>query len=102
MSRFLDKLTARLAGVPYAALPLGIAASLEMGVPLIYPRKEVKSHGRGKQIEGEFQTGDRVIVIEDLVTTAGSLIQSIDILRDAGRIDQAQCDRIRTYLNEHL
>ncbi len=135
----------RLSGVPYAALPLGTAASLEMGVPLIYPRKEAKSHGRGKQIEGEFQTGDRVIVIEDLVTTAGSLIQSIDILRgaglivehaaviidreqggavnlarhgvqlhaamtfsqllrilrDAGRIDQAQYDRIRTYLNEN-
>jgi uridine monophosphate synthetase len=76
----------RLAGVPYAALPLGTAVSLETGVPLIYPRKEPKTHGRARQIEGTFSHNDRVIVIEDLITTAGSLIKSIDALREAGLI----------------
>ncbi len=74
----------RLAGVPYAALPLGTAVSLETGLPLIYTRKEPKSHGRARQIEGEFSRGERAILIEDLVTTAGSLIKSVGILREAG------------------
>jgi uridine monophosphate synthetase len=70
--------------VPYAALPLGTAVSLETGLPLIYTRKEPKSHGRARQIEGEFSRGECVIPIEDLVTTAGSLIKSVGILREAG------------------
>ncbi len=77
-------ITERLAGVPYAALPLATAVSLETGIPLIFPRKEPKNHGRGRTVEGAFQPGDRVVVIEDLVTTAGSLIQSISTLRAAG------------------
>ncbi len=76
----------RLAGTPYAALPLATAVSLETGLPMIYPRKEAKSYGRGRRIEGEFAAGDHVVVIEDLVTTAGSLIQSISVLRDEGLI----------------
>ncbi|NOZ71355.1 MAG: orotidine-5'-phosphate decarboxylase [Chloroflexi bacterium] len=74
----------RLAGVPYAALPIATALSLETRLPLIYPRKEAKHHGRGQMIEGGYTAGDRVIVIEDLVTTAGSLIRSIETLRAAG------------------
>ncbi len=76
----------RLAGVPYAGLPLGAAVSLDTGIPLIFPRKEAKPYGRGRRIEGEFHEGERVIVIEDLVTTAGSLIQSVGVLREAGLI----------------
>lgn len=76
----------RLAGVPYAALPLGTAVSLETGLPLIYTRKEPKNHGRDRKIEGEFSRGERAILIEDLVTTAGSLIKSVGILREAGLI----------------
>ena len=74
----------RLAGVPYAALPIATAVSLETGIPLIYPRKEAKKHGLGRNIEGGFHLGDRVVVIEDLVTTAGSLINTIETLRAAG------------------
>ncbi len=76
--------TQRLAGVPYAGLPLATAVSLDTGIPLIFPRKEIKPYGRGRRIEGEFHAGERVVVIEDLVTTAGSLIQSVGILREAG------------------
>ncbi len=76
----------RVAGVPYAALPIATAVSLETGLPLIYPRKEAKKHGRGLQIEGGFRPGDRVVVIEDLVTTAGSLLGVVEMLRQAGLV----------------
>jgi len=76
----------RIAGVPYAALPIGTAVSLATGAPLIYPRKEIKQHGLGKGIEGQWQPGERVVIIEDLITSAGSIIQSAERLREAGLI----------------
>jgi uridine monophosphate synthetase len=74
----------RLAAIPYAALPIGTAVSLEMGVPLVYPRKEIKEHGTGKGIEGHFQQGERVVVLDDLITTGGSKLRAIAPLEDAG------------------
>lgn len=59
----------RIAGLPYAALPIASAISLEMNVPLIYPRKETKAYGTRAAIEGEYQPGERVVVIDDLVST---------------------------------
>ena len=73
-----------LAAIPYAALPIGTAVALETGVPLIYPRKEVKAHGTAQQIEGEFQPGDKVIVLDDLITTGGSKLAAIAPLESAG------------------
>lgn len=74
----------RLAAIPYAALPIGTAVSLEMGVPLVYPRKEIKEHGTGKGIEGHFQEGERVAVLDDLITTGGSKLRAIAPLEEAG------------------
>ena len=76
----------RIAGVPYAALPIGTAVSLEADVPLIYPRKEVKAYGMGKQIEGAWHPGDRIVVIEDLITSGGSIVKSVEAMREAGLI----------------
>ncbi len=76
----------RIAGVPYAGLPIGTAVALATGAPLIYPRKEVKQHGTGKVIEGQWQAGERVVIIEDLITSAGSIIQSAERLREAGLV----------------
>jgi uridine monophosphate synthetase len=76
----------RIAGVPYAALPIGTAVSLEADVPLIYPRKEVKAYGMGKQIEGAWNPGDRIVVIEDLITSGGSIIKSVEAMREAGMV----------------
>lgn len=76
----------RIAGVPYAALPIGTAVSLASGAPLIYPRKEVKQHGLGKGIEGAWEAGERVVIIEDLITSGGSTIQTAERLREAGLI----------------
>ena len=72
-----------LAAVPYAALTIATAVSLTTGSPLIYPRKEVKAYGTGKSIEGVFAPGDRAVVIEDLVTSGGSVLKTIEQLKAA-------------------
>ncbi|MCY3710139.1 MAG: orotidine-5'-phosphate decarboxylase [Caldilineaceae bacterium] len=76
----------RIAGVPYAALPIGMAVALASGVPLIYNRKESKSHGLGKDIEGLWQPGERVVIIEDVITTGGSIVSSVELFRAAGLV----------------
>ena len=81
----LDALPAdRIAGVPYAALPIGTAVSLASGVPMIYPRKEVKNYGLQRGIEGAWTAGESVVIIEDLVTSGGSTRTTVDRLREAG------------------
>ncbi len=76
----------RIAGIPYAALPIGAAVSLASGIPLIYNRKEAKSHGLGKDIEGIWRPGERVAVIEDVITTGGSIVSSVELFRSAGLV----------------
>jgi uridine monophosphate synthetase len=73
-----------LAAIPYAALPIGTAVALEMDLPLIYPRKEVKDHGTARAIEGQFQPGEPVVVLDDLITTGGSKLDAIHPLEAAG------------------
>jgi uridine monophosphate synthetase len=81
----LEKLTFdRLAALPYAALPIATAISLQGGYPLVYPRKETKEYGTRNVIEGPFQPGERVVVIDDLTTTGGSKFEAIDKLKAAG------------------
>jgi uridine monophosphate synthetase len=58
--------------------------SLEMGVPLVYPRQEIKGHGTRRAIEGHFEEGDRVVVLDDLITTGGSKLAAIAALEEAG------------------
>ena len=58
-----------MAAVPYGALPLGSVAAVTAGLPLLYTRKKVKKHGSQRQVEGHFEQGDRVVVVEDLVST---------------------------------
>lgn len=74
----------RLAGIPYAALPLATAISLQTGIPLIYPRKEVKEYGTRAAVEGPYNAGDRVVMIEDLVSTGASTLEAIDKLEAVG------------------
>lgn len=76
----------RIAGVPYAALPIATALSLCTGAPMIYPRKEVKAYGLGKEIEGGWQPGERVVIVEDLITSGGSTIATAERLRAAGLV----------------
>lgn len=76
----------RLAALPYAALPIGTAISLQSGIPLVYPRKEVKDYGTQAVIEGAYQPGESVLLIDDLATTGGSKFEAIEKLEAAGLI----------------
>lgn len=74
----------KIAGIVLGSIPLAAALSLETGIPYVMVRKEKKDHGTGKMIEGVLNKGEKVLVIEDVITSAGSSVTSIGILRDAG------------------
>ena len=74
----------RLAGLPYAAIPIATAVSLAGDYPMIYPRKEVKAYGTKAEIEGDFAPGETALVIDDLATTGGSKFEAIEKLTGAG------------------
>jgi len=76
----------RIAGLPYAAIPISTAISLAGNYPMIYPRKEVKEYGTKAQIEGDYHVGETVVVIDDLATTGGSKFEAIEKLTGAGLI----------------
>ena len=78
----------RVAGIPYAGLPLAVAASLAGRVPLIYPRREEKGHGIKRRVEGLFQPGERVVLIDDIITDGGSKLEAIEPLEEAGLVVQ--------------
>ncbi len=74
----------RIAAIPYAALPIGTAVALHLERPLVYPRKEVKAYGTGKQIEGRFEAGETAVVVDDVITSGGSKLEAIATLEAAG------------------
>lgn len=76
----------RIAGVVLGSVPLAAALSLATGIPYVMVRKEKKDHGTGKLIEGDLNPGDKVLVVEDVVTTAGSSIAAIKTLRENGAV----------------
>ncbi|MFD0763354.1 orotate phosphoribosyltransferase [Mucilaginibacter lutimaris] len=73
-----------IAGVATAGIPQGALVAQEMGLPFIYVRAKAKEHGTGSLIEGEISPGQRVVVIEDLISTGKSSLQAVHALRDAG------------------
>jgi uridine monophosphate synthetase len=76
----------RIAGIPYAGLPLAVATSLAGGFPLLYPRREAKDHGIRRPIEGPFEAGEHVVVIDDIVTDGASKLEAIAPLEAAGLV----------------
>jgi orotate phosphoribosyltransferase len=73
-----------IAGVATAGIPQGVLVAQELGLPFIYVRAKAKEHGTGNLIEGEFSPGQRVVVVEDLISTGKSSLQAVQALRDAG------------------
>jgi orotate phosphoribosyltransferase len=79
-----------IAATPLAGLPIGTAISLEMNVPLVYPRQTPKRHGTGKPIEGKWEVGQKAVAIDDLITSGDSLLQGIAFLKASGlRVEDA-------------
>lgn len=74
----------RLAGIPYAGLPIATAVALEMQRPLVYPRSEKKDYGTRALVEGGYEPGETVVAIDDVVSTGGSKIEAIKKLEEAG------------------
>jgi len=73
-----------IAGVATGAIAHGALAADKLGLPFIYVRSGAKEHGLGNQIEGYFEKGQKVVVIEDLISTGGSSLSAVKALRDAG------------------
>lgn len=73
-----------IAGIATAGIPHASILADKLKKPLLYVRSGAKDHGKGKQIEGRFKKGSRVLVIEDLVSTGGSSLAAIEALRKAG------------------
>jgi uridine monophosphate synthetase len=76
----------RIAGLPYAAIPIATAISLAGRHPMIYPRKEAKAYGTKADIEGEYHPGETVVIIDDLATTGGSKFEAIEKLTGVGLV----------------
>ncbi|MGV8048889.1 MAG: orotidine-5'-phosphate decarboxylase [Anaerolineaceae bacterium] len=75
-----------LAGVPYAALPIAAIASSKLKFPMVYPRKEAKTHGTGQMVEGVFEPGQTAVLLEDVITSGGSILTSAATLSEAGLV----------------
>ncbi len=75
-----------ITGIPYAALPIGVAVSLHAEVPLVYARRDAHATGTQKQVEGKFEPGQRVLVIDDVITTGASKLEAWEPLQAAGLV----------------
>jgi orotate phosphoribosyltransferase len=76
----------RLAGMELGAVPLVVAVALATGRPFAILRKAVKEHGTKQAFEGEIPRGERVLLLEDVITTGGTLVRSVEIIRGAGGV----------------
>ncbi|MDH5596495.1 MAG: orotate phosphoribosyltransferase [Candidatus Peregrinibacteria bacterium] len=74
----------RIAGIPYTALPIATAISVDQDWPMVYARKEVKDYGTRKKIEGVYEEGETVLIIDDLITTGGSKFETIEPFTASG------------------
>lgn len=72
-----------IAGVATGAIAIGVLVAQELGVPFVYVRPEPKKHGRKNQIEGHLESGQNVVVIEDLISTGKSSLNAVKALKEA-------------------
>lgn len=80
----------RIVGIPTAGIPFASVISFKLGKPFLYVRKQVKAHGRERMVEGVLTPGDRVLFIDDLVTTGRSILRAASIVRgEGGVVDKA-------------
>ena len=73
-----------IAGVATGAIAHGVLVAEAMGLPFVYVRSDAKTHGMCNRVEGNLQKGQKVVVIEDLISTGGSSLAAVEALREAG------------------
>ncbi len=73
-----------IAGVATGGIPQGVLIAQELGLPFIYVRSAAKGHGMGNMVEGAYEKGQRVVVVEDLISTGGSSLKAVESLKEAG------------------
>lgn len=73
-----------IAGIPYTALPIATAISLDQNWPMVYARKEVKDYGTKKKLEGVFKEGQTALIIDDLITTGDSKFETVEPFEASG------------------
>ncbi len=76
----------RLGGMELGAVPLVVATALRTGLRFVVVRKAAKAHGTQQRIEGELPRGARVLVLEDVTTSGGSSLETVEVLRTAGAV----------------
>jgi len=81
-----DGAAVRLAGPELGAVALAAAGSLASGLPFVIVRKAAKDYGTSNRLEGAYDKGDRVCLVEDVVTSGGALLDAVEALRDAGLV----------------
>jgi len=86
LQRAADLRYDRIAGLPYAGLPIAVAMSLIGERPMIYARKEAKAYGTRKLIEGEYHPGERALLVDDVVTSGGAKLEAVEPFRAAGLV----------------
>jgi orotate phosphoribosyltransferase len=87
-----DPAAVRIAGPELGAVALAAAASLASGLPFLIVRKEPKDYGTGNSLEGVFEAGERVCLVEDVVTSAGAALEAVEALRAAElQVETAVC-----------
>jgi len=74
----------RIAGIPYGALPTATGLALRMNYPMIFPRKEVKAHGTRRLVEGHFNPGETVVVVDDILISGKSVMEGAEKLKSTG------------------
>ena len=76
----------RIAGLPTAGIPYGAVLAFRIKKPFLYVRREAKTHGRERRVEGLLSPGERVLVVDDLITTGKSTLEAIDAVRCEGGV----------------
>ncbi len=80
----LVKRVKRVAGIPTAGIAYAAVLAFNLSIPFLYVRKEEKEHGRGRRIEGILQPGDKVLVLDDVITTGKNIIEAVEAIRAEG------------------
>ena len=92
LQKLLPETFDRFGGLELGGIPLATGLSLKLGKPCLFVRKTPKQYGTCNLVEGEFSKGDKVVVVEDVVTTAGQVCRSVRQMREVGLIvDNVVC-----------